>query len=203
MIKQMVGDDPVKGERKYKDPITFYKKPLLLFAGNYAIQIPKVSREQALLNRMVIIPFSNPKEEHEMHRFLYKELLKEAPYIVGEAIKAFQQLMNRNFQITHSRIPEEYQTVEAREMFNAVSAFFFDCCVVAQEEEISTDSLFAAYRQYAANRGLEQTNQINFSRLFAELLRQEGVGVETVKRASGSGQRGYRGIALKTSDSPA
>ena len=81
----MVGDDPVKGERKYHESSTFYEKPLLLFAGNHPIQIPHMEKEQALLNRMIVIPFRNPVPESSMRQELYKDLLEEAPYIVKEA----------------------------------------------------------------------------------------------------------------------
>src|SRR5699024_9520922 len=39
IIKQFVGDDPIKVEAKYKNSHTIYHKPLLLFAGNHPIRI--------------------------------------------------------------------------------------------------------------------------------------------------------------------
>ncbi len=62
--KQLVGDDPMSVEAKYKGRITDYQeKPVLVFCGNYALRIPGFADETALLNRMVTVLFWNPVEE--------------------------------------------------------------------------------------------------------------------------------------------
>ncbi len=97
MTKQIVGDDPIKVEAKYKNSKTIYRKPILLFCGNHPIRIPEMAKEQALLNRMIVIPFSNPVkiEEHQEH--FYLKLLEEAPYIISQAALVYRDLMERNF----------------------------------------------------------------------------------------------------------
>lgn len=71
VIKQVVGDDPIKIEAKYKDSRTIYRKPLLLFAGNHPIRISGITREDAFLNRMVVIPFLHPVPTEDMQPKLY------------------------------------------------------------------------------------------------------------------------------------
>ena len=39
---------------------------------------------------------------------LFRDFLEEAPYIINQAISAFQALMGRNFQATRAQVPEEY-----------------------------------------------------------------------------------------------
>lgn len=85
-MKQLVGDDPIKVEAKYKGNRTIYRKPLLVFCGNHPILIPNISKETAILNRMVVIPFGEPVKLEEQTQHLYQQFLEEAPYIVGEAI---------------------------------------------------------------------------------------------------------------------
>lgn len=195
-IKQFVGDDPIKIEQKYKDSRTIYQKPLLLFAGNHPIRLPNISQEQALLNRMVVIPFANPVEEAAMTQQLYKTLLDEAPYIVAKAIKAYQALMERNFVVTRLELPEEYTPRDSRQKFSEVGYFLEACCEYDEANEVSTDALYQAYRLFVDKEALISVSKIEFSRLLAENLNAQQRKVEPLKRVSSTQGRGYKGIAL-------
>lgn len=197
MIKQLVGDDSVKGERKYKDPFTFYRKPLLLFAGNHPIRVPNIAKEEALLNRMVVIPFANPCDERDMIQHLYKELLREAPYIVREAIAAFEALADRNYQITRSEIPAEFQPEDGRRAVRDIEKFIQSCCELNAEQETSSADLWDAYCLYTESRDSAILNQIDFSRNLAQVLESIKI-IRPLKRVNGTDARGYRGITLKS-----
>lgn len=192
IIKQFVGDDPVKGERKYQEPFTIYQKPLLLLAGNYSIRISKIEEERALLNRMVIIPFQNPVDECNMRRQLYKDLLEEAPYIIGQAIDAYYDLEANNFQITRACLPQELQPQDARERHNAVARFTEQYCCYDPDSETSTEDLFRAFCSCTDDVSLTKTD---FARCLSEVL-SVAPNVAAAKRTSGTDQRGYRGIRL-------
>ena len=195
-IKQFVGDDPIKVEQKYKDSRTIYQKPLLLFAGNHPIRISNITQEQALFNRMVVIPFQNPVAPAQMRQQLYKSLLEEAPYIIAQAIKAYRDLAARNFMVTTTRIPEEYEPQEASENHQAVQQFIKDCCCFDPEASIATEELYAAYKLYAAELHLNFLNKTVFSRALSNVLSQYDT-ICPVKRVAESSKRGYVGLTLQ------
>ena len=195
-LKRLVGDDSVKGQKKYKDSITYYRKPLVVFAGNYPLRIPRIEKEEAFLNRMVVIPFSNPQNEETMIHHLYKELLQEAPYIIHEAIDAFEALAARNYRVTRSEIPEEFQPEDGRRAARDITKFIQTCCEFSTEQETSSADLWDAYCLYREGHDSVIHSQIDFSRNLAQAL--EGVElVSPMKRVNGTEARGYRGIILK------
>ena len=192
LVKQLVGDDAIKAERKYENAHTYHSKPLLLMAGNHPLRIPKIDRETALLNRMVTICFQNPVKESEMRQGLHKDLLDEAPYIVGEAIEAYYRLEQNNFKLTRVPLPEEYAPQDARSGYRSIERFLAECCDFEPEAEVTTQTLFEAYCGY---EDAVQISWIDFSRTLKEQLDQNPQ-VSALKRVSGREQRGYRGIRL-------
>lgn len=192
-IKQFVGDDPVKGERKNKNPFTFYRKPMLLFAGNHPIRIPNAAQEQALLNRMVIVPFRNPISEQRMEQALYKKLLDEAPYIVGQALDAYENLVRNNFQVTRSEIPPEYAPQEGQQDVQQALNFLEQHCRPAPGVETATEDIYNHYRQTVGDENALAP------RKFASILykwAQEQNWVSYEKRTNKMERRGYSGLCL-------
>lgn len=144
MVKQLVGDDSIKGEYKGGALFTFYEKPLLLCAGNHPIKVPNVEKEQAFVNRMVVIPFSNPIQLEEEQQHFYRALLEDSAYIVRCAIDAMRDLAGRNFQVTRVELPPEYAPREGRQGLLAIRSFLEDCCEIAPEQELLRGRFFVA-----------------------------------------------------------
>ena len=193
IIKQFVGDDPVKGEQKNKDPFTFYRKPMLLFAGNHPLRIPNMAQEQALLNRMVVIPFCNPVPEGRMEQALYKKLLNEAPYIVRQALNAYEDLMLKNFEVTRSEIPPQYAPQEGRQEAKQAIEFLESYCCKELGAETATTDVYDQYCQVVGGRNL--LNFVDFSRVLSKYV-QNWEMVSPIKRVNGRERRGYRGFRL-------
>ncbi len=194
-IKQLVGDDAVKGEYKRGALFTFFEKPILVCAGNHPLQLPNAEREEALLNRLVIIPFQNPVPQEEAECELYEKLLAEAPYIVGQALDVWQDLKNRNFVPTHSEVPPEYRVVEGNDRLKAVQAFIRENLTAETDAEIATSTLFATFCASPMATGMTHTD---FARLFAQAVQNMG-SIVPIKRVAGTDQRGYRGVRLADS----
>lgn len=192
-IKQLVGDDAVKGEYKRGSLFTFYDKPLLVCAGNHPIRVPNAEREEALLNRLVIIPFHNPVLEEEMEDSLYKRLLAEAPYIVSQALETWQELAARNFVLTRTEVPAEYRTAEGNDRLKAVQAFAEKCLTHEPDAEVTTAALLAAFR---ASPVAVEMSSVDFARLFAQAAQGLSADIVPIKRVAGLEQRGYRGLRL-------
>ena len=194
IIKQLEGDDTVKIEEKYKPPSVMRKKPVLFFAGNYPLRGKTL--DEAILNRMVIIPFINPCPAEKMRQQLYQDFLEEAPYIIQQAICAFQDLMDRDFQVTRVQIPEEYMPQTAADKTLFLKDFVRQCCEFEMETETTTSDLYHAFVDFSSSSGFSPISEIDFARQFNELIRIEKLPIKSVKRVNGCGSRGYQGITL-------
>ena len=95
-IKQLTGDDLIRGEFKYKNAFMFENTAKLLFVSNYPLRIPNPGRERALLDRLVDIPCQNPVEKQMQIPNLHKLLYEERGCITYQAMEALAMLDARN-----------------------------------------------------------------------------------------------------------
>lgn len=196
MLKQLVGDDGIRTERKYKDPTTLYTKPLFFCAGNHPIRIPNIGKEQALLNRMVLIPFMGVCQEEDRIPLLFEKLLDEAPYIVREAIHAYSALIENGRKPTIAKIPTEYRPKDSRGGYNDVVTFFNTCCALDALSEVATADLYQAYKDTSLDFNWSSMSQIEFARLLSEAISIANAGITPEKRTNNTDRRGYRGLTL-------
>ena len=161
------------------------------------MKVPHTESNDALLNRMIVIPFSDPElDESERVLNLYQCFLDEAPYIVHETLQAFQDLANRNWSPTRVPVPEAYATQEGNQTLLAVKSFAKDCVLYAANAQVSTEELYDAYREYAFDEGFPELNKTAFGRAISAALTQAVPEAAPVKRVRGRESRGYTNIAL-------
>lgn len=197
VLKQFCGDDSVKGEMKYRKSFTYYKKPLVMLAGNHPIKVQHADREDALFNRMIVIPFADPGiDASQRIPNLYLRFLEEAPYIVREAAIAFQDLAARNWEPTKVPVPAEYAFQEGDHRVLAVKAFVSACVSSEPKAELSTADLFQAYDSFAFEYGYPQMDANFFSRKLSEVLKESLPEASPTKKVHGKEVRGYTNIAL-------
>lgn len=198
VLKQFCGSDSVKGELKYKQSFTYYKKPLVMLAGNHPIKVQRADREDALFNRMVVIPFADPGiDSSQRIPDLYLHFLEEAPYIVHEAALAFQRLAARNWEPTKASVPAEYAFQEGDNRILSVKAFVKACVFFEPEAEISTAEIYQAYDRFADEYGYPQMDANFFSRKLSEALKESFPEAAPIKKVHGREARGYVNIALQ------
>ena len=197
VLKQFCGDDAVKGEFKHGASFTFYQKPLVVLVGNHPIKVRHADSEDALLNRLVIIPFADSGvEDAERIKELYLYFLQEAPYIVHEAAIAFQDLVARNWMPTRVPVPAEYAFQEGDSTLLGIQDFIENCISSIPGAEVSTADLFQAYCDFTLEGGCHQMNATTFSRSFSAVIKQLIPEATPTKRVHGTDSRGYVNIAL-------
>lgn len=147
------------------------------------------------MNRMIVIPFQNPVSESDMRQELYRELMKEAPYIVREALAAYCDLEQNAFQLTQASLPPELLPQDSRQGFRTVGLFLEHGCTLDANAQTTTKALYDAYCAYVGP-DVNQLSRIEFSRQLSEHLTSYP-DVESLKRVNGTDERGYRGIRLK------
>lgn len=197
IVKQLVGDDPIRGERKYKDAVTFFPETVLVFATNHPLKVPNVTEQQAFLNRMVVMPFDNPIPEDKQIPQLFEHLLDEIPYIVGQAIQAVKDLADRNFVLTEV-VPATdavycLQEAARNEDTFAVARFIRECCTFSESAEEATNDLYLDFIEFCHTQSLHACSKIDLPRKILELFPD----LTSSKRVHGEERRGIRGLALK------
>ncbi len=188
-IKQLTGDDLIRGEFKYKDAFTFENTAKLLFVSNYPLQIPNQYQETALLNRLIVIPCRNPVPQEQQIPALHTWLHQEAGYIVNLALEALRELEDRNGVFTPLTENDCLSLIRMSEEEEQIRDFVRDCCILREDAFCKVGDVFQAFRRYAPE---VQLASANFSKLIYQLFPQ-------VKPGRSSQARMFRGICLADS----
>ncbi|WP_040658745.1 DNA primase family protein [Oscillibacter ruminantium] len=199
VLKQLSGDDPILGNRKYQNPFTFKSQTVMVFATNHKIKIPDIYNQEALLKRITPIPFFRaiPEQEQIPHlaELMYEQ---EAPYIVGKLVDAVQALKRRNNQLT---VAMELDDVifnpdedAGRDEDKSIAEFVRKCCVLNPSSVTITENLYVEYCGFCEAKGLTSCTKINFARRLIHNFKQ----LIPVKRVQGQDHRGIQGIGFAT-----
>lgn len=185
-IKQLTGDDLIRGEFKYKDVFTFENTAKLLLVSNYPLQIPNQYQETALLNRLIVIPCRNPVPQEQQIPALHTWLHQEAGYIVNLALEALRELEDRNGVFTPLTENDCLSLIRMSEEEEQIRGFIQDCCILREDASCKVGDVFQAFQMYAPD---VQLAPANFSKLIYQLFPQ----VESLRRNQA---RMFRGICL-------
>lgn len=197
VLKQYCGDDAVKGKIKHGASFTYYQKPLVVLVGNHPIKVRHADCEDALLNRLVIIPFADSGiDDAERVKDLYLYFLQAAPSIVHEAVIAFQDLVARNWVPTRVPVPAEYAFQKGDSSLLGIQDFIENCILSTPGAEVSTADLLRAYCDFTLEDGCHQMNAASFGRSFSAVIKQLIPESTPTKRVRGKDSRGYVNIAL-------
>lgn len=185
-IKQLTGDDLIRGEFKYKDAFTFENTAKLLFVSNYPLQIPNQYQETALLNRLIVIPCRNPIPQEQQIPALHTRLHQEAGYIVNLALEALCELEDRNGEFTPLAEDDGLFLIRVPDEEERVRNFVQDCCILREDASCMVGDVFHAFQAYAPEIQLVPAN---FSKYIYRLFPQ----VEPIRNNQA---RMFRGLCL-------
>lgn len=189
-IKQLTGDDLIRGEFKYKDAFMFDNMAKLLFVSNYPLRIPNPEREQALLERLVVIPCRNPVARECQIPNLHELLYEEAGYIVDLAMRALADLDDRNGVFTS--LPEDFgwEPAQVSNMDRAIMEFVHKYCVREEGASCWVSEVFQAFQAHFPEENLRDSQ---FSKALLRLFPE-------VKKVRSSSGRKYNGLRLAETD---
>lgn len=147
-IKQLTGDDLIRGECKYQDPFTFENTAKLLFVSNYPLQIPNQNQEDALMNRLVTIPCHNPVSPSKQIPQLHMRLAQEAGYIIALAMDALKGLIARNGEFTPLPAELDVEMVKLPGKEQVIKDFVEACCIFEKDACISVKDIYSAFQNF-------------------------------------------------------
>ncbi len=187
MIKKIVGQDFIKGERKGKDLVFFKNYAKLIFSTN---ELPVIKNEKtsAFYRRLLILPM-NKKPEHKDPN-LFQKLAAEKDYLLMLAVQALER-MHQQINITISS-SSEYEIEKLRADSDTAQAFINECCIINKEYKVEKTDLHNNYLKYCEEYERTPLTKQNFYKSiigkgFKEYRKKTGryfEGLDLVKNCS-------------------
>ena len=183
IFKQIVVGDSITGCYKNKDFVNFNPRCVMISACNEFIKSRDTT--SAFLRRIMFIDFPRKFEGEKADINLEKKLKEQLPGIFNWAYEGYKCLKE---QKRFTETPEQNNLMnEFKRMLNPLISFIEDEMSV-RTGEISRDTLYTIYSNWAKNAGHEAQSRTKFIRNFRETIKQIFPGVEEYKR---EGERGF------------
>ena len=197
LFKSVTGSDRIMGELKGRDPFYFTPQCKLLFAGNTLPRTTETDTTAAFVNRLKILLFNRSIPPQQQDKQLPDKLWRERDAIVTLALRAMQELMERNFVFT---LPEDSKSFleSFTNRSNVLSGFLEECCILSPKARVFNVELFNAFLEYCEQNGLEALSRSQFYDLLSGV---PGVYAKRI-RIGKENRQGHVGIAIKKSGFP-
>ncbi len=151
IVKQLCSTDPIKGEKKYKDPFDFVPTHSLILYTNH---LPKVgAMDEGIWRRLVVIPFNAKFEGKSDIKNYTAHLLKHSGgYILKWLIEGAKKAYDADFKI---KTPPEVQAAidKYRQDNDWFSHFLEECCETGDDLMEKSGEFYKAYHAYCAITG--------------------------------------------------
>ena len=187
-IKSLASNDSMGINRKNQSVVMQRMNCKLNFVCN---SVPAfLNAENSMTKRMLVFPFWKSFEDHE-DLDLAKKLIAEKSGILNWALVGARRIVLDGERLEMSaRGLETLREVERQ--LDSVTAFADECIVVTGHEHnfLTTDSLWAGYRQWCRNAGRGVKNRQRFLTEIAQCRALKGASVRTKT------ERGYVGVVL-------
>ncbi len=172
----------IKAVRKYENPIEFIETHKLWMDCNHKPLVR--GNDQALWNRLHLIPFNVTIPAGEIDRELPAKLLAEAEgilaWMVAGAVRWHSEGLGKPAAV-------ESAVVEWQSDMDQFGRFIGECCIVGEFAQAKARPLYSAYRKWAEEAGEQPVMETSF----ANTLKERGF---TKKRTKNGAV--YQGIGL-------
>jgi len=159
MFKEITAGDPMKAERKRKDPFMFEPTAKHLFAAN---ELPSTETDdEAFYRRVLLVAFPETIPERDRDKHLDDKLQAELPGVLNWAIEGLQRLLG-NGKFTADRSPGRTQDTWSK-WADSVTRFK-KAAIEDGDEDIPKSEMFAAYLQYCREEGIPSDTQHKMTR---------------------------------------
>jgi putative DNA primase/helicase len=167
MFKEIIGGDPIKAERKRKDPFHFEPKAKHLYSAN---ELPSTDTDdEAFYRRILLVPFPETVPKAERDRTLDDTFQgEELSGILNWALEGLQRLL-ANDAFTGDRSPG--QTQDTWQKWADSVSRFESVALTSGVEPIPKSEVYAAYLEFCRQEGMPSDTQHSMTRV----LKQEGL----------------------------
>jgi putative DNA primase/helicase len=167
MFKELIAGDPMKAEKKNKDPFFFNPTAKHLFSAN---QLPEMEvDDEAFFRRVLLVPFPETVPEPERDKHLDDKLEAELAGVLNWAIEGLQRLLG-NGGFTADRSPGRTRETWSK-WGDSVERFANDAITARSDgDPIPKADLYQAYVEYCRQESMPSDTQHAMTRA----LKKEG-----------------------------
>ncbi len=187
ILKQLSGNDIIRGEAKYAPSFEFVNTAKLLFLSNNPL---RGSIDEALADRLVVVPFSYTVPPEERIANFECELFRDRGYIFYRYMQALRRLIDNDFEFVHVDGSESWVIGGSAAPDNGVQRFVQQRCSLDPSALTPTKTLHDAYLQFCIAASF---SPVTDSAQFGKKLQASCPGL--VKHRT-KYAHGYRGIKL-------
>lgn len=187
IVKRLASTDPIRAEKKFKDPFDFIPSHSVILYTNH---LPRVgARDSGTWDRLRVIPFNARFRNTQNEIKDYASVLFDqcGGAVLSWIIEGARRFIENGFKIEQPECVKQ-AIEEYRKENDWLSAFLEERCLVSFQYREAAGELYRNYRLYCSSMG-------DFARSSAEFKKAlEGVGIEHKKTKAGMI---YRGVRLK------
>lgn len=204
MLKKLVGGDVISPEKKGSNDV-------LLVRGNFNVAITANSRLQVRLDgdadawrrRLVVIRYERPKPKERIPEFAKMLLEEEGSGILNwmlvGAVRHLMELKDHGDFVMTDRQHQRVDDLLAES--DSVRAFVQNSVEVSAMEDLSTDELVRAYREYCEEKEWDPMTKRQVENQLPDLMMEFFGVTKSHKICRGGGTvRGYNGITINEHD---
>jgi len=159
-LKEIIGGDPIKAERKRKDPFMFEPTAKHAFSAN---QLPDAEvNDEAFFRRILLVPVPDTVPRGERDPALDDKLQAELPGILNWALDGLQRLFKQG-RFTADRDPGETQRTWEK-WGHSIDRFRETCLEEASGDAIPKADLYSAYVDFCDDEGIPVSSQHKMTR---------------------------------------
>lgn len=157
MIKKLVGEDSIKGERKGKDLVFFKNYAKLIFSTN-ELPVIKAEKTNAFYRRLLVFPMSKVPEQKDPN--LFHKLEAEKDYLLMLAIQALERMYQQeNITIAAA---SEHEIERLRADSDTVEGFILEECEKVDGYRVERVELYKEYAAYCEESERQALTKNNF-----------------------------------------
>jgi len=150
-VKQLCSTDPIKGEKKYKEPFDFTPSHTLVLYTNH---LPKVgAMDRGIWRRLIVIPFnaviSGAGDIKNYAGYLQKHA---GQYALRWIIEGAEKAIAENYHLKRPKCVEDAIN-RYRSDSDWLAHFLEECCEIGAEYHEKSGAFYSAYRAYCARTG--------------------------------------------------
>ena len=193
LLKKVVGNDLLQGNRKYEQQFYFQCQTKLLICSNNKIRLQSDEDTVSLFNRIKVFELKESIPLNEQRCDLDKILDENRTYFLQEAMKGLCRLVGNNFQFSVDMPAEKFvENVGCSSDVRGVRNFVDACCEFGEQYQATVIELYNAYKNFTTDNELGQVS----AKMFSSFL------VSNYEVISGrtSKNRFFKGIRLVTHD---
>lgn len=157
VIKKLVGEDTIRGEKKGCDAFSFHSVARLVFSTN-ELPVVKGEKSDGFYRRLLVVNMN--QKPKTVNPNLYAQLFECKERIIWLAVQAVRRLYadghfcgNENSDLAVQRLRCDSDTVEA---------FIYDACEETPNTRTERQELFNAYQRYCWNNERTPLTKNNF-----------------------------------------